>query len=341
MPAVACEQIDRLVTVEMRFASGFPRGIIPRLYDAARAASGSPLSYRAATGLRARVKAGDRVLLVTGAGGPPHMPSGETDGPIGAAALGRALGSGLGARPVFVCEAHHLPPLRASCEAAALPLMDDAWVAARRGMCAAWRTLPGNPAADAQAYQEMLDTFRPSAVIFIEKLGPNEQGVWHTVNGVRVPPSEVGHAHLLAARARELGIYTIGIGDGGNEIGFGAISAAVREVHPYGRTCRCGCGGGVGTVVPTDALVVAAISNWGAYGVAAALAIVLRDPSVLHDAELEGRMLDRCVAAGGFDGSYAAQMPLVDGTNRDVQAGLVTMLQQIVTNALRSHDRGF
>jgi hypothetical protein len=341
MPAIACEHIDRLITVEMRFASGFPRGIIPRLYDAARAAAGRPLTYQAAAGLRACVGAGDFVLLVTGAGGPPHLPAGETDGPVGAAALGRALGIGLGARPVFVCEAHHLPPLRASCEAVALPLMDDAWVAARRGMCAAWRTLPGGSARDAQAYQEMLDTFRPAAVIFIEKLGPNECGVWHTVNGVHVAPSQVGAAHLLAERAHERGIYTVGIGDGGNEIGFGIIAAAVRDIHPYGRACRCGCGGGIGTVIPADALVVAAISNWGAYGVAAALAIVQRDPSVLHDAELEGRILDRCVAAGGFDGNYTAQVPFVDGTGRDVQVGLVTMLRQIVANALRSHDRGF
>jgi hypothetical protein len=187
----------------------------------------------------------------------------------------------------------------------------------------------------------MLDTFRPAAVIFIEKLGPNERGVWHTVNGVRVPPSEVGNAHLLAAQARQRGIYTVGIGDGGNEIGFGAIADAVREVHPYGRACRCGCGGGMGTVAATDALVVAAISNWGAYGVAAALAILQEHPAVLHEPEMERRMLECCVAAGGFDGNYAAQMPFVDGTGEGVQVGVVTMLGQIVTNALRSHDRGF
>jgi hypothetical protein len=219
--------------------------------------------------------------------------------------------------------------------------MDDAWVAARKGRCACWRTPPGDPSGDADAYQEMLDTFHPAAVIFIEKLGPNDRGFWHTVNGVRVPPSEVGRAHLLAGRARELGIYTVGIGDGGNEIGFGNIMDAVREIHPYGPACRCGCGGGVGAVAMTDALVVASVSNWGAYGVAAALALILQNPAVLHEPELEARMLDRCVAAGGFDGNFAAQVPCVDGTGRDTQTGLVTMLRQIVANALTSYDRGF
>ncbi|HEU5170218.1 MAG TPA: glutamate cyclase domain-containing protein [Gemmatimonadales bacterium] len=341
MPAVACEAIDRLITVEMRFASGFPRGIIPRLYDAARSRSDGPLTHRAAAGLVERVHPGDYVFLVTGAGGPPHLPAGETDGPVGAAALGRALSRGLGARPVFIVQAHHLPPLRAACEAVALSFMDDAWVAARRGGSAAWRALPGEPSADAEGYREALETFHPAAVIFIEKLGPNDQGVWHTVNGVRVPPYEVGYAHLLAERARQQEIFTVGIGDGGNEIGFGCIAGAVREIHPYGRACRCGCGGGVGTTAPADVLVVAAISNWGAYGVAAALAILRGEPGVLHDAAVERQMLERCVSAGGFDGNYAAQVPFVDGTSADVQAGLVAMLGQIVANALRSHDRGF
>src|SRR3990170_5066364 len=213
MPAIACEQIDRLITVEMRFASGFPRGIIPRLYDAARAASGSSLTYGAATGLKARVDAGDYVLLVTGAGGPPHLPAGETDGPVGAAALGRALGIGLGARPVLVTEEHHLEPIRGGFEAAEFPLMDDDWVRARRSHCAAWRTLSGDLEADTRAYAQMLDTFAPAAVVFVEKLGVNEKGVWNTVNGARVSAAEVGHAHVLAGLARERGIYTVGIGD--------------------------------------------------------------------------------------------------------------------------------
>ena len=39
------EALDRLINVEMRYASGVPRGIIHRLYDAARAEAGFPETY--------------------------------------------------------------------------------------------------------------------------------------------------------------------------------------------------------------------------------------------------------------------------------------------------------
>ena len=99
MPEIIGENIDRLCTVEMR-PQGMPRGKIHRLYEAARRKqNGRPLTLLAAEKLRAALKPGDYVILATGAGVPPWMPAGETDGPVGIAALGRALVMGLGARP--------------------------------------------------------------------------------------------------------------------------------------------------------------------------------------------------------------------------------------------------
>src|SRR5689334_20222461 len=100
MPQFAGEFIDRLVSTEMR-APGFIRGVTLPLYEAARQAQGAPLSFLAASALQERVKQGDYVFFLTGAGSVPWRPHGETDGPLGAVSLGRALAIGLGARPVF------------------------------------------------------------------------------------------------------------------------------------------------------------------------------------------------------------------------------------------------
>ena len=78
---------------------------------------------------------------------------------------------------------------------------------------------------------------------------------------------------------------TIGIGDGGNEIGMGSIYRAVRAANiPNGDKSAC--------VVPCDHLIVATISNWGAIGLIGSVAILRSD---LREGLLKGvtRELDR------------------------------------------------
>lgn len=54
MPQIVCDNIDRLITVEMR-RKGILRGIIAELYNAARGSLGNkPLTYLAATGRNRR-----------------------------------------------------------------------------------------------------------------------------------------------------------------------------------------------------------------------------------------------------------------------------------------------
>src|SRR5207237_6442479 len=57
----------------------------------------------------------------------------------------------------------------------------------------------------------------------------------------------------------------IGVGDGGNEIGMGKLpTGLIARTVPNGERIAC--------ITPCDHLVVAGVSNWGAYGLMAALA---------------------------------------------------------------------
>ncbi|MGH7320481.1 MAG: glutamate cyclase domain-containing protein [Candidatus Rokuibacteriota bacterium] len=341
MPRIIADAIDRLISVEMRFAGDLPRGVIRRLYEAARdVQGGEPLVYLAARRLLDRVARGDVVVVVTGSGSRFGLHKGETDGPLGAASLGRALDFGLGARMVFVCDEPHRDPIVATVEAAGLSVI-DAERFERRPHTALVETHPPGREAGARFARDLLDRVRPAAVVFIEKTGPNAKDVHHTILGTAKDPGETGHAFFLADLARQRGIATLGVGDGGNEIGNGLIYEAVRTIQPYGARCRCPCGDGLATVTPTDVLVSASVSNWGAYGIAAQLAYELKDPELFQDEELEDFMLRRCVAAGGTDGAYAAQVLRVDGTSARTQRALVAMLREIVENGLRTVTRGF
>src|SRR5690606_4019445 len=94
--------------------------------------------------------------------------------------------------------------------------------------------------------------------------------------------------HLFRT-ARMLGKRTIGIGDGGNEIGCGNIYESLsREMPEYAYKDTTPCGGGVYSVVETDVLLIANSSNMGANGLTAGLALLRQDLSLCHtpDAEL-------------------------------------------------------
>ncbi len=339
MDELTCDSIDRIVSVEVRYGAGLPRGVIHRLHEAARG-TGKPLTWQAADALRSRVKAGDHVLVVTGAGSPPWLPQGETDGPLGAAAIARAIEIGLGAKPVLVTEERNLGPLIATVEAAGLACVDNETFVIRDG-CALAVAFPLGTEAGLAKTEALLREYAPAAVIFVEKGGPNSEGIFHSILGTGRGPEMMANAHLLAAQAQEAGVLTIGIGDGGNEIGFGRIAETVRKLQPYGRKCQCPCGAGVATVADCDILVVGGVSNWAAYGVAAALAGLLRNPDVLHDSETERRMLERCVEAGAMDGAIARLVPMVDGTSAEFQTSMIAMLREIVEVSLKTVQRGF
>ena len=334
------DSLDRALSIEMRFASGLPRGVVTPLYDAAREVAGGSMVFRAAQALKARVSRGDHVLVVTGAGTPPWLPKGETDGPLGAAALARAVEWGLGAKPILIGEERNLPSTINATEAAGLVVLDEAIFAKRTGAALAI-PFPLGVEAGKRMTEELFARFSPTCIIFVEKGGPNEKGMFHRMRDSVRSGYEMANAHLLADMAAEKGVLTIGIGDGGNEIGCGAIIDAVHRVQPFGRKCTCPCGAGVATVTRCDHLVLASVSNWGAYAVAAALGGLLDKPSVLHDAATEIRMLHASLAGGAMDGAYARLIPFVDGTDEAVQTGIIAMLHQIVANGLIDYDRGF
>lgn len=342
MDTIVAESIDRITcTVEMRFRSGLPRGVAVPLYEAARRAQGGkPLSHLAAARLRDHVRPGNHVLVVTGAGAPPGLPRGETDGPLGAAAIVRAVNWGLLAKPVIVTEERHAAPIVAAVESLGVAVVDH-HLFSKRSHTAVLETLPTGMEADRTRSEEIFDRYRPTAALFVEKAGPNEAGIYHSITGTGRGPDIMANAFHLVEIARARECLTIGIGDGGNEIGFGMIRETVQEVQPFGRRCRCPCGKGVATVTPTDVLIAASISNWGAYGLVACLSYLLGKPDVLHTEEMERIMLERCVAAGGEDGAYAAPLYMVDGTWSRTQIALVTMLRNIVQNGLTDYVRDF
>jgi len=93
--------------------------------------------------------------------------------------------------------------------------------------------------------------------------------------------------------------------------------------------------GGFASSVLTDTLVVAAVSNWGAYGIAACLSVLLQDEGVFHDESVEQHVLEACAHAGFIDGVTGYVEGSVDGIPMDAHLALVRILKSIVSQSLR------
>lgn len=321
--ALIGRHIDRLVTVEARI-SPTSRNVIVNLYEAACAAQGGgPLSMRAAQQILTHLGPGKTVFLTTGAGDPRYLPAGETDGPPGVAALALAIHAATGAVPILFTEEPFRHNLAATTLAAGLGIREPKH-ALNTGYTTTVLPLAHDETAEKQA-TDYLDIYKPAMVISIEKIGPNPQGIAHTSTGTPTA-SDRARAECLFDEAARRGIPSLGIGDNGNELGFGLIADAVARYKPNGeRLC---------TRVKTDVLVPANTSNWGAYAVEAALAALVGKPEIMHSPEIERRMIEACVDAHGVDGSTGRHILGVDGMPAEASYAIVAMLGCIVRNGV-------
>ncbi len=189
-----------------------------------------PREFCAEAGRYVRSWPRGRVLLVTGfyVDG-----AGETDGPPGTKLLFDAL-SRLGFSPLVVTDNF----CRAYFQAAGVPFVAF------------------DPEAGEAALCELLEAERPVGLIAVERCGRAADGRYINAHG-----RSIG-AHMAPLDGLFLLSNTpsVGIGDGGNEIGMGNLAEGIEA-----RLSRVPC------AVRTDRLIIATVSNWGALGLCAAL----------------------------------------------------------------------
>ncbi len=274
---------------------------------------------------------GDVVLLATGLPTYPWF-AGEQDGPVGAATLARALVLGAGARPVVLTDPANAEICAAALRGAGLYVrpVEDALRLPTTAAVVAFPLEWDEAAARASA---MLDRLRPAALIAIERPGANERGHYHSSGGKRLT-DHCAKIDSAFAAARTRGILTIAVGDGGNEIGCAAIRDTVLRVVPHATRCACPCGGTVVPAVETDILVAAAISNWGAYGIEAAMALLLGRPEVMHGRDVDARTQELCAAAGANNDGPGLLDVGADALPGPLHGHVVDLLGTMVRNGI-------
>ena len=246
---------------------------VTALFEAARGGLRSAASALAAAPVA-------RVGLITGfyvpLGSPPAA---ETDGPVGTALLAKGL-----AEVGIPCRLATDEPCHSACAAA---------------LAGAGASAVPVDATDVATTIAMWRTAGITHAISIERCGRSADGTPRNMRGLDISSYTAPLDDIFTAGPWE----TIAIGDGGNEIGMGSLPREViAQYVDHGETIAC--------VTPARHLIVAGVSNWGAYALLGALAALRRDWRerllACLDETLDKAVLEATVNLG----------PAVDGVSR-------------------------
>jgi hypothetical protein len=234
-----------------------------------------------------------RVLIGTGF---PVNGSFETDGPIGAIALYQVL-EHLGGEPIFGCAPPISRVLAERHRVVEIPILS--WEA----------TIPIATA--------ILADLQPRLIVSIERPGVAQDGRYYNMYRRDITDSVAKFDLFLKLG----GCPTLAVGDGGNEIGMGNIHAELSRLPIIPSVTTC------------DELVMATVSNWGVYGIIAAMGReVGQDLFGLFDPR---EIVEYLVGRGAVDGKTGCADYSEDGFPLDVGMAVIDKLRALFTGARR------
>lgn len=238
---------------------------------------------------------GERIIIVTGFCIRAAL-AGETDGPPGALDIADALQQ-LGKHVVLVTDEYSAPLLAAGAAVAGIkaPIVQI--------------DLPQDNAD--RAIDKLLGEFAPTHVLAIERPGNAADGHRYSMRG-EILDDLIPGADRLLAPPEPRKFTTLAVGDGGNELGLGALRAQLGGRITHGEL--------IFSATVADHVVPAGISNWGGYALAAALSLLSGKP-LLRSPAHERRVVEAMVAAGAVDGCTRERVLSVDGLPWDDYAG--------------------
>jgi hypothetical protein len=285
----------------------------------------------------------------------PSRIAAETDGPPGALYLGRALVA-LGVEVTFVADVVAAPLLRAGCELWHLdiPVLEypspnsgdananaeeasaavDQWIADcfTRGPGSRWTHLIGiecpGPSHTLVSLQAQQRAIPPSVEQFMAQVPEADRDVCHNMRGQSIASfTPALHRLFEQAAVSSRPITTIGIGDGGNEIGMGRflwedIVAAVGSEPAARIACR----------VTTDFAILSGVSNWAAYALTLLTVVDRKRVDIARDwsEQQERELIEHLVRAGAIDGRTLQREPTIDGMPLEAYLDPLTAMRSLL-----------
>jgi hypothetical protein len=237
-------------------------------------------------------------------------PAAETDGPVGSALLAAAL-----TEAGIACRLLTDEPCASGCQAA----LEAAGMRDRV-------TLDVVPVA--APLGDMIATWRDAGVavaIAVERCGRTAGGPPRNMRGVDISPHTAPLDELFLAGPWT----TVAIGDGGNELGLGALPRALVAQHVAN-------GELITSITPAEHLIMAGVSHWGCYALIAAIAMLRpewRDAMLRWlDPEVDAAILEHMIAHGpAVDGVTQRRTRTIDAIGMNVHREKLAAIAALIT----------
>jgi hypothetical protein len=223
----------------------------------------------------------------------------ETDGPPGAVAIGQALKE-LGNTVAYVTDEKSLVAMR---EIAG----DDEVV-----------NFPITTHRESSEFaHNLLVEHAPSALVSIERAGLLGDGTYRNWKGLDFSENNAKIDHMFDEHP-----YSVGIGDGGNEIGMGNMRHVIPSIENLPDD-PC--------VTTTTELITASVSNWGGYGLIAALSLKT-GKNLLPSVEQGYEWVKDIVAVGAVEGMTGESKDWVDARAPEDDAMCLRDLHELLSS---------
>ncbi len=227
----------------------------------------------------------------------------ETDGPPGAIAIGNALDQ-LGYTVIYVSDKYTVKYLSAMKKNNALivefPIEEDL--------------------SSKNFAMNIINKYKPQLIISIERCGFDETFSYRNMHGVDFSNYNAKIDYLFSNK-----INSVGIGDGGNEIGMGDFIEKIVETSSLVR---------YPSITKTTFSIIASVSNWGGYGLVAALSNIVGE-NLLISIEEEIKLINTLVDLGAVDGFSAKNINKVDGFNLKDNSFALINLHELINRTIK------
>ena len=166
--------------------------------------------------------------------------------------------------------------------------------------------------------ERTIKEYNPTGMISIERCGLNIQDKYANMRNICI--SEYTAEIDLFFKMYYNKIPTVGIGDGGNEIGMGNLEDIIKNNLNL-----------VPCKIKVDKLIISSVSNWGGYGLVAYLCNLTKNKQFFETVEKTVKdYIKFIISLGSVDGITHENVEKVDGFDIDIELDIIRTLLKVI-----------